>query len=125
MNITQHYIKITNNKNNIFLSINNSKGTLLTYKSLKEKKTKDIKSKLTWGLISILKRLKTNKIKFINLSIINLNINIIQQIFFLFKTLGLTINNITYDLSLPHNGCRKSRKSRKRNKGKKKSKIVI
>lgn len=125
MKTKQYFLKIASNKNNIFVSITNSEGVLLTYKSLKEKKTKDLKSKMTWGLILILKRVKYLKIKYLNLNIINVNINIIQQIFSLFKTLGLIINNIKYDLKSPHNGCRKSRKSRKRNKSRKKSKNIV
>lgn len=119
------YLKITNNKNNTFISISNYRGILLTYKSFKEKKTKDIKSRLTLGLIHILKKLKNNKIKFINLNINNINIECVQHLFLLLKTFNVIINSIKVDLNIPHNGCRKSRKSRKRNKSRKKSKSIL
>lgn len=119
------YLKITKTNNNTFISINNHKGSLLTYKSFKEKKTKDIKSRLTLGLIHVLKKLKNNKIKFINLNVNNIKIEYIQHLFLLLKTFNVIIHSVKYNLYVPHNGCRKSRKSRKRNKSRKKSKFIL
>ena len=48
MSLEKNYtIKIINTKNNTFITLNNTYGQLLSYKSLKEKKTKDMKVKLT------------------------------------------------------------------------------
>lgn len=120
----QYYIKIIKTKKNIFISICSCNGILLTYKSFTEKKTKDIKSRMTLELINVIKKLKKLKIKYINLNISNLKTNIIQQIISLFKTININIQSIKYFLNLPHNGCRKARKSRKRRKGRKKTGLL-
>lgn len=126
MSLEKNYtIKIINTKNNTFITLNNTYGQLLSYKSLKEKKTKDMKVKLTWGLINLFKKIRDLKIKYINLNLNNLDNDLLQHIFVIFTTWNITINYITYAIPIPHNGCRRSHKSRKRNKGKKKNKDII
>jgi hypothetical protein len=59
-------------------------------------------------------------IKFIHLCIENLESNLIQHLFTVFKTWNINVTFLKYEISTPHNGCRRTHKSRKRNKGRRK-----
>jgi hypothetical protein len=81
-------LKIKNKKNNSFISASFLDGYLFQSKSLINKQTKDLKIKLTGVIISLLKQLRIMKIyiKFIHLCIENLESNLIQHLFTVFKT---------------------------------------
>lgn len=120
-------IKIKITKNNSFISLSHFNGTLLRYKSLKNKKTKDIKIQLIWGLTHVFKQLRKLKIKiqFLNLYLQNLKFNQLQYLFSFFRNWNIQIIFFKYELPIPHNGCRKVHKSRKRNKSRKKNKEYL
>ena len=111
-------LKIKKTHNNCFLSINNIKGLLLSYKTFKQKKSSDNKIKITWALVLLLKKLKikNKKIKYIHLYIQNLDLTLIQHIFTFFKTWDINISFLKYQIPIPHNGCRKNHKARIRQK---------
>jgi hypothetical protein len=90
---------------------------------LKKKQTKDLKIKLMWGLVSLLRKLKRakKKIKFIHLYVQNLKLNIIQYLFNILKIWNIQISFFKSTIPIPHNGCRLKHKSRKRKKGQKKN----
>ncbi len=120
-------LKIKNKKNNHFLSASFLDGYLLLSKSLYNKQIKDLKVKLTGILVNILKQLRIMKIsiKFIHLFIGNIESNLIQYLFAFFKTWNINITFLKYNVTIPHNGCRRSHKSRKRQKGRRKMTEII
>ena len=121
-NFSTLVLKIKTTKNNTFLSLSLLNGRLISYKSLKKKKGKDIQIKITWSLVLLLK--KVSKVQFIHLYVQNVNNNILQYILHFFKLWNIQVTFFKYDLPIPHNGCRRSHKARNRNKGRKKNIIT-
>jgi len=121
-------LNIKKTKNNCFLSVSlNDNGKLIVYTTLKRRKILEIKNKLIWGVMRLIKKLKNNKLKinFVILNICNLEANLVQHIFTILKTWHIHIISFSYNLETPHNGCRKRHIARKRNKGTKKNQEQI
>lgn len=121
----QFILKIKKTKNNCFIMLTDLNGKLIVYKSLNKKNIKDIKVRFTWGIMHFLKKLQILKIKFILLYVENLAIKLIKDLFTLFKIWDMNIVFFNYVVPLPHNGCRLSKKPRKRNKGRSKSNLGL
>lgn len=113
-------LKILNTKNNTFFTFLDTNYVLLYKQSIGKKITQDYKASLlsilTQGLSKI-KEYNSDSSESINLYLYLLNFSKIYipdllNLFFLWK---INLCYFSFDLNIPHNGCRYPHKSRKRN----------